>query len=79
MADDQPLLLDDHPIDNQSEDFLLGLEGRIEEGVPNAATERLQALQQPEFLLTLRALMVDLVEAGSKVAAMVFDPPPPFL
>jgi len=52
VADDERIRLDDHPIDDQPEDFLLGLEGRIDKRVPNAVTERLEALQKPEFLLT---------------------------
>lgn len=64
VADDKHIRLDDHPIDDQPEDFLLGVKGRIDERVPNAVTERLQALQQPKFLLTFRVLPVDLVEPG---------------
>ena len=79
VADDERIRLDDHPVDDQPEDFLLGLEGRIDERVPNAVTERLQALQQPEFLLTFRVLPVDLVEPGLQVAAMVLDLSPALL
>jgi hypothetical protein len=38
VADNERIRLDDHPIDDQPEDFLLGLEGRIDERVPNAVT-----------------------------------------
>lgn len=65
MADDEPVLLHDYSIDDQPEDFLLGLEGRADERVPNAVAERLQPLQQPEFLVTFRVLMVDFVKPGS--------------
>jgi hypothetical protein len=41
VLDDQPLVLDDNPIDDQPEDFLLGLEARVDECVPNAVTKRL--------------------------------------
>ena len=56
VTDDQPVLLDNDPIDDEPEDLLLGLERRGDERVPNAITERLQPLQQPNFLLTRRAL-----------------------
>jgi len=79
VADDERIRLDDHPIDDQPEDVLLGFERRIDERVPNAVTERLQALQQPEFLLTFRVLTVDLVEPGPQVATMVFDLSPALL
>ena len=36
-------------------------------------------MQQPELLLTGRALLLDLVEPRSKMAAMVLDPSPAFL
>ena len=64
MTDDQSVLLDNHPIDDQPEDFLLGLKRRVDERIPNAVTERLQPLQQPKLLLTPRALTSDLVEPG---------------
>ena len=79
MADDERIRLDDHPIDDQPEDFLLGLEERIDERVPNAVTERLQALQQPEFLFTFRVLPVHLVEPDLQVATMVLDLAPALL
>jgi len=79
VADDKHIRLDDHPIDDQPEDFLLGVEGRIDKRVPNAVTERLQALQQSEFLLTFRVLTVDLVEPGPQVATMVPDLSPALL
>ena len=79
MADDQPVLLHDDPVDDQPEDFLLGFERRVDERIPDAFAERLQPLQQPEFLLTFRALPMDLLEPGSKVAAMVLDPSPALL
>jgi hypothetical protein len=67
VADDERIRLDDHVIDDQPEDVLLGFERRIVERVPNAVTERLQTLQQPEFLLTFRVLTVDLVEPDPQV------------
>ncbi len=79
VADDERIRLDDHPINDQPEDVLLGFERRIDELVSDAVTERLQALQQPEFLLTFRVLTVDLVEPGPQVATMVFDLPPALL
>ncbi len=79
MADHEPVLLHDHPIDDQPKDFLLGLEGRADERVPNAVAERLQPLQQPEFLLTVRVLTVDFVKPGSQVATMVLDLSPALL
>ncbi len=75
VADDKPILLDDHLIDHQPQDALPGLERRVGELVPDAVAERVQTLQQPEFLLTLRMLTVDLVAPGSQVAAMVVDLP----
>ena len=79
MADDERIRLDDHPIDDQPENFLLGLERRIDECVSNAVTERFQALQQPEFLLTFRVLPVHLVEPDPQLATMVFDLSPALL
>ena len=64
VADNEPILLEDHLINYQPEDFLLGLERRVDERVPNAGTKRLQALEQPELLLTLRVLTADFVEPG---------------
>jgi len=53
VADDKPILFDDHLIDHQPQDALPGLERRVGELVPDAVAERVQTLQQPEFLLTL--------------------------
>src|SRR3954451_1751942 len=64
VTDDQSVLLDNDPIDDQPEDFLLGLKRRVDERIPNAVTERLQPLQQPKLLLTPRALTSDRVEPG---------------
>ena len=44
MSDDQPVLLDDDPIDDEPENPLLGLERRVDERVPDAVAERLQPL-----------------------------------
>ncbi len=44
MSDDQPVLLDDDPVNNEPEDPLLGLERRVDERVPDAVAERLQPL-----------------------------------
>ena len=79
MADNEPILLEDHLINHQPEDFLLGLERRVDERVPNAGTKRLQALEQPELLLTFRVLTADLVEPGLQVATMVLDLSPALL
>jgi len=79
VADDEPILLNDHPIDDETEDFPLGLEGRVDERVPNAVTECFQALQQPQFLLTFRVLTADLVAPGSQVATVVLDLSPAVL
>jgi len=79
VADDKPILFHDHLVDHQPQDALPGLEGRVGELVPDAVTERIQTLQQPEFLLTFRVLTVDLVAPGSQVAAMLFDLPPALL
>src|SRR4051795_12469489 len=79
VTDDQSVLLDNDPIDDQPEDFLLGLKRRVDERIPNAVTERLQPLQQPKLLLTPRALTSDRVEPGLSVAAVVLDLSPPLL
>jgi len=79
VADDKPVLLDDHLINHQSQDAPPGLERRVDGFVPHAVTECIQALQQPQFLLALRVLTVDLVLPGLQVAAMVFDLPPALL
>ena len=79
MADDKPVLLDDHLIGHQPQDASPGLERRVGELVAHAVTERIQALRQPQFLLALRVLKVDLVAPGLQVAAMVFDLPPTLL
>src|SRR5215207_1158841 len=62
VTDDQSVLLDNDLIDDQPEDFLLGLKRRVDERIPNAFTERLQPLQKPKLRLTPRALTSDLVE-----------------
>ena len=79
MADDKPVLLDDHLINHQPQDASPGFERRVGELVPHAVTERIQALQQPQFLLALRVLTVGFVAPGLQVAAMVFDLPPTLL
>ena len=79
MTNDQPVLLDDDPIDDEPEHPLLGLERWVDERVPDALAERLQPLQQPEFLLTFRVLTVDLVEPVPQVATMVLDLSPALL
>ena len=63
MADGEPVL-EDHLIDHQPEDLLLGLGRRVDGRVPDAGTKRLQALEQPEVLLTFRALATALVGPG---------------
>src|SRR4051795_3015157 len=79
VTDDQSVLLDNDPIHDPPEDFLLGLKRRVGERSPNAVTERLQPLQQPKLLLTPRALTSDRVEPGLSVAAVVLDLSPPLL
>ncbi len=44
MTNDQPVLLDDDPVDDEPEDLLLGFERRVDERVPDAVAERLQPL-----------------------------------
>ena len=44
MTNDQPVLLDDDPIDDEPEHPLLGLERWVDERVPDALAERLQPL-----------------------------------
>ena len=44
MTNNQPVLLDNNPVDDEPEDLLLGLERRVDERVPDAVAERLQPL-----------------------------------
>ena len=47
VLDDQPIVLDHNPIDDQPEDFLLGLEARLDERVPNARSKMAAMVLDP--------------------------------
>jgi hypothetical protein len=73
VADDDPLGFDGDAVHDELKDALLGLEGRVLQGLLDRGAELLEAIKEPELLLALEMELLEFCEAHLEAARVLLD------